>query len=363
VPPDRAGTSPHRRLREQATSLCAIPTLLLIPPPVRHRAARHLHGELHPHTVTGCLSSVQPVLHRIAPRMARLSTGRRATMSTLACVTSRCGVASTQDRVGRMMTCRDMLSGLTTACGCSHWQRYARGGFRRAAAHVFGVLPYVFFLLCPVLHLLMHGRHRGTHTDHAARQPRRRRAGVFPAFGADATARGVKARKRKWREHHVADGTGILDAVLHSLWKHQHVNFSRVFMVTLMLIACGLLGTFPVFFAQCGSSLVVRVQWRRFEGESCRSSTTLISHCLPHTWGKSTPARQSPDSTHTRSMYATRIWHDGWPGSRGGFGTGRRRPGSAAAGASTTSSLVCGRRSNVIQCMRHCCKRQHATSV
>lgn len=39
-------------------------------------------------------------------------------------------------------------------------------------AHVFGVLPYVLFLLCPVLHLLLHGRHRSTHTDHAARQPR-----------------------------------------------------------------------------------------------------------------------------------------------------------------------------------------------
>ena len=37
-------------------------------------------------------------------------------------------------------------------------------------AHVFGVLPYVLFLLCPVLHLLMHGRHRGTHTDHEASQ-------------------------------------------------------------------------------------------------------------------------------------------------------------------------------------------------
>jgi len=40
-------------------------------------------------------------------------------------------------------------------------------------AHVFGVLPYVLFLLCPVLHLLMHGRHRDTHTDHEASQPRR----------------------------------------------------------------------------------------------------------------------------------------------------------------------------------------------
>jgi hypothetical protein len=40
------------------------------------------------------------------------------------------------------------------------------------SAHVFGVLPYVLFLLCPVLHLLMHGRHSGTHTDHDRRQLR-----------------------------------------------------------------------------------------------------------------------------------------------------------------------------------------------
>jgi hypothetical protein len=45
-------------------------------------------------------------------------------------------------------------------------------------AHVFGVLPYVLFLLCPVLHLLMHGRHRGTHTDHEASQPRRPQGGA-----------------------------------------------------------------------------------------------------------------------------------------------------------------------------------------
>ena len=45
-------------------------------------------------------------------------------------------------------------------------------------AHVFGVLPYVLFLLCPVLHLLMHGRHRSTHTDHEASQPRRPHGGV-----------------------------------------------------------------------------------------------------------------------------------------------------------------------------------------
>ena len=42
-------------------------------------------------------------------------------------------------------------------------------------------------------------------------------------------------------------------AVLHSLWKHQQVNFPRVFVVTLMMIALGLLGTFPVFFEQFGS--------------------------------------------------------------------------------------------------------------
>lgn len=38
-------------------------------------------------------------------------------------------------------------------------------------AHVVGVLPYVLFLLCPVLHLLLHGRHGGAHTDHDPRRP------------------------------------------------------------------------------------------------------------------------------------------------------------------------------------------------
>jgi hypothetical protein len=28
-------------------------------------------------------------------------------------------------------------------------------------AHVFGVLPYALLLLCPILHLLMHGGHGG----------------------------------------------------------------------------------------------------------------------------------------------------------------------------------------------------------
>lgn len=28
-------------------------------------------------------------------------------------------------------------------------------------AHLYGVLPYLLLLLCPILHLLMHGRHGG----------------------------------------------------------------------------------------------------------------------------------------------------------------------------------------------------------
>jgi hypothetical protein len=39
-------------------------------------------------------------------------------------------------------------------------------------AHVFGVLPYVLFLLCPLLHLLMHGWHRHGPTDNAERPQR-----------------------------------------------------------------------------------------------------------------------------------------------------------------------------------------------
>src|SRR3970282_645994 len=35
-------------------------------------------------------------------------------------------------------------------------------------AHFFGILPYALLLLCPLLHLLMHGGHgdRGSHADH-----------------------------------------------------------------------------------------------------------------------------------------------------------------------------------------------------
>ncbi|GAB4577384.1 MAG: DUF2933 domain-containing protein [Anaerolineales bacterium] len=33
-------------------------------------------------------------------------------------------------------------------------------------AHVFGILPYALLLLCPLLHLFMHGGH-GDHSGHA----------------------------------------------------------------------------------------------------------------------------------------------------------------------------------------------------
>jgi len=39
-------------------------------------------------------------------------------------------------------------------------------------AHVLGALPYVLVLLCPLLHLLLHGRHGSGHAGHGARQDR-----------------------------------------------------------------------------------------------------------------------------------------------------------------------------------------------
>jgi hypothetical protein len=33
-------------------------------------------------------------------------------------------------------------------------------------AHVLGVLPFLLVLLCPLLHLLLHGRHGGGHGRH-----------------------------------------------------------------------------------------------------------------------------------------------------------------------------------------------------
>ena len=41
-------------------------------------------------------------------------------------------------------------------------------------------------------------------------------------------------------------------AILHSLWKREQVDFGKVFVATLILIALGLLGTFPPFFQVFG---------------------------------------------------------------------------------------------------------------
>ncbi len=38
-------------------------------------------------------------------------------------------------------------------------------------AHVFGALPYILLLLCPLLHLFMHGGH-GDHDGHSPQSPR-----------------------------------------------------------------------------------------------------------------------------------------------------------------------------------------------
>jgi hypothetical protein len=42
-------------------------------------------------------------------------------------------------------------------------------------AHLYGVLPYALFLLCPLMHLFMHGGHGG-HGDHANHDVQRNRA-------------------------------------------------------------------------------------------------------------------------------------------------------------------------------------------
>lgn len=41
-------------------------------------------------------------------------------------------------------------------------------------------------------------------------------------------------------------------AVFHGLWKNQQVNFTKVFIGTLIMIALGLLGTFPPFYEAFG---------------------------------------------------------------------------------------------------------------
>jgi hypothetical protein len=45
-------------------------------------------------------------------------------------------------------------------------------------AHVLGALPYVLFLLCPILHLLMHGRHGSGHAGHGPSQDRQQQGGA-----------------------------------------------------------------------------------------------------------------------------------------------------------------------------------------
>lgn len=41
-------------------------------------------------------------------------------------------------------------------------------------------------------------------------------------------------------------------AVFHGLWKNRQVDFAKVFIATLIMIALGLLGTFPLFFEAFG---------------------------------------------------------------------------------------------------------------
>ena len=40
--------------------------------------------------------------------------------------------------------------------------------------------------------------------------------------------------------------------VFHQLWKNHQVNFTAVYIATLVMIALGLLGTFPLFFEAFG---------------------------------------------------------------------------------------------------------------
>jgi len=46
-------------------------------------------------------------------------------------------------------------------------------------AHLFGVLPFALLLLCPLVHIFMHGGHggHGGHEDHAQGQPQRPEGG------------------------------------------------------------------------------------------------------------------------------------------------------------------------------------------
>lgn len=42
-------------------------------------------------------------------------------------------------------------------------------------AHLFGVLPYLLLLACPLMHLFMHHGHRHRHREHGADSLRERR--------------------------------------------------------------------------------------------------------------------------------------------------------------------------------------------
>jgi hypothetical protein len=41
-------------------------------------------------------------------------------------------------------------------------------------------------------------------------------------------------------------------AVFHGLWKNKQVDFAKIFIATLVMIAFGLLGTFPLFYGIFG---------------------------------------------------------------------------------------------------------------
>ncbi|MGH8064283.1 MAG: DUF2933 domain-containing protein [Candidatus Entotheonellia bacterium] len=44
-------------------------------------------------------------------------------------------------------------------------------------AHVLGVLPFLLVLLCPLLHLFLHGRHGGGHARHGGSRSQRPEGG------------------------------------------------------------------------------------------------------------------------------------------------------------------------------------------
>ena len=51
--------------------------------------------------------------------------------------------------------------------------------FTEHRAHLFGILPYLLFLACPLMHLFMHGGHGG-HGHHAGTKPEEQEREVRP---------------------------------------------------------------------------------------------------------------------------------------------------------------------------------------